>query len=333
MRDLDRRTFGKMLAAAPAAALATPARPGLTLPGEPAWAGWGQVRGMLTISAPGAGSYGLLAVRGPDSGIYYNFIGDSPTSWGGWRQIPGAGRTPSGPCVVDWDDLDDGNRLAVFVRDENSGIQFNFYVPEDRVWRGWQAIPGRGLTPSAPAAEWLDGRLYVFVRDENDGIQFNRLENFRDHSSWSGWRAVPGAGLTPSAPAAAFGNGRSSLSVVVRGLDNGIYENIASGDGEPTWSGWHELPGGGRTPSGPAAIETYSGQPPVIVQGLDGGVYYELRDPIVRRRPGPVWKEIPGGQRTSSAPGVALFDYFVHPLRFVFVRGLDNLIYYNYYQL
>ena len=93
--------------------------------------------------------------------------------------------------------------------------------------------PGRGLTPSEPAAVKFGNDLYVFVRGFGDGI----FQNRRHGSTWSGWSELPGGGLTPSGPAAVkFGN---DLYVFVRGTDDRIYQNKRHGS---TWSGWSELP-------------------------------------------------------------------------------------------
>ena len=112
-------------------------------------------------------------------------------------------------------------------------------------------IPGRGLTPSAPAADFR-GYPNLVVRDTNDGIQWNVLD--WDTKSWSGWSVIPGRGLTPSAPAAATGigaehggSGPTTETVVVRGLDNRVYQNINYfylNGGKPAWTSLSEVPGG-----------------------------------------------------------------------------------------
>src|SRR4051812_30849390 len=64
---------------------------------------------------------------------------------------------------------------------------------------------------------------------------------------------VAGGGLTPSAPAVVTGvqSGFSILDLFVRGVDSRIYENAFTHSGFP---GWSEVPGGGFTSSGPAAV-------------------------------------------------------------------------------
>ena len=59
------------------------------------------------------------------------------------------------------------------------------------------------------------------------------------------------------------------LHVFVRGLGNGIFVNQFNGT---SWTGWAELPGGGSTPSAPAAA-SYNGQLHVFVRGGDSRIY------------------------------------------------------------
>jgi hypothetical protein len=324
-----------MLAAAPVAALPTFRR---ALAAEP-WSIWTAVPGFgTTIDAPAAvrlGGAGLLylLVRGPESGIYFNRLDTSGGSevWSGWREIPGRGRTPSAPAVTPYEDHQ-GNDLAVFVRDYNNGIAYNRYSSHRDAWTGWSLVPGGGQTPSAPAVAYLGGLLHVFVQDTIGGIQYNRTEPYGD-TRWTGWRPVPGGGFTPSAPGAAFGaNGGSfALSVVARGFDNLVYENVLD---YPSfnWSGFHAIPGGQLTPGSPALV-TSSAQapPPVFVPSFGGRLYYNLRG-----APGSVlsgWNEMPGDRVTPSSPAAAEVHNLQGHYRYVFIRGLDNYIYYTYYQI
>jgi hypothetical protein len=56
----------------------------------------------------------------------------------------------------------------------------------------------------------------------------------------------------------------------VRGTDDRIYQNKLH---RSTWSGWSELPGGGLTPSGPAAARFGEDDLYVFVRGTDHGIY------------------------------------------------------------
>jgi hypothetical protein len=337
MRHFNRRDVTKMWAAAPGSALVPRGR--ATLVGTPPWTGWRVLPGGgSTIDAPAVGEIGGLLyvfVRGWNSGIYYNNVGISPDGTltsGGFREIPGGGRTPSAPVAIEWDDLDDHNSLAVFVRDESNRIKYIFYDHEHDTWKGWREVPGGGLTLSPPAVAWIGGTVNVYVRDLNNGIQQNRTAPLSG-SRWSGWREIPGDGHTPSAPAAAFGDGGpSSLSVVVRGFDDGIWENVLS---YPlfSWSLWRAVPGGLRTPDAPALVVGRPRQapPPVFARGFDNGIYYNLRG--AGGVPADEWMQFPGGGLTPSPP--AAFDIYGSPgnFRYVFMRYFDNQIYYNYYRL
>jgi hypothetical protein len=55
----------------------------------------------------------------------------------------------------------------------------------------------------------------------------------------------------------------------VRGNGDGIFQNRRRGS---SWSGWSELPGGGRTPSGPAAVK-FGEDLYVFVRGTDDSIY------------------------------------------------------------
>src|SRR4051794_24113482 len=140
MRGLSRRTFAGMLAAAPGSALPAPRAPAIIGPpwAPPAWQGRRQLgAGGRTISAPGAVYDGLLylVVRGLDSGIYYSVTNAGfENTWSPWREIPGGGRTPSGPAVAAWTGYPDGIDSVVLVRDESNGIQFNPYNDEQDTW-------------------------------------------------------------------------------------------------------------------------------------------------------------------------------------------------------
>jgi hypothetical protein len=355
MRGLSRRTFAGMLAAAaPGSVLPAPRAPAILRPPwwTPQWSGWFQVPGGgSTISAPGVIALDrsdnlYLVVRGLDSGIYYNSVFTPTSAWSGWREIPGGGRTPSGPALFAAELVNAYDNLGVVVRDEADGIQLNAYDPEHDSWTGWVVVPGRGLTPSGPVVAWDSGwgEVTVFVRDTDNGIQYNSwcFPCIGSEALWQGWREIPGGGRTLSTPSVSMhspGGPGFRTNVVVRGLDDAIYENYTDDNvdssGDSTWSGWREIPGGGRTASGPAtiAVDLSPAPPVVIVRGLDGGIYYDLRGPP--RRGVPSWREIPGGGRTPSAPAVADVPLGLgrgHARRYVFIRGVDNLIYYNYYE-
>jgi hypothetical protein len=86
------------------------------------------------------------------------------------------------------------------------------------------------------------------------------------------------------------------------------------------WSGWSEVPGGGATPSGPAAA-TYLGSEYLFVRGIDSRIY-------VNRLTGSSWTgwaEVPGGGATPNAPSVTVYNGTLR----LFVQGNDSRIYAN----
>jgi hypothetical protein len=55
----------------------------------------------------------------------------------------------------------------------------------------------------------------------------------------------------------------------VEGNDTRLYRNSIKGG---TWGGWKEVPGGGQTPDGPAAVLD-GDQMRLVVRGVDNNVY------------------------------------------------------------
>jgi hypothetical protein len=187
-------------------------------------------------------------------------------------------------------------------------------------FRDVRELFGSGRTPSAPVA--VAGHLFnqpsnvdileVFVRGNDDSIFVNAFF----HSGFGGWGLVEGGGLTPSEPAAVIHNG--VLKLFVRGLDGQIWENDFMGSPSTPnigWLGWNPVPGGGLTPSGPAAV-VHNGTLKLFVRGFDDGIW---------ENDGNGWFPVPGGGLTLAGPS-ALVDRGVLKL---FVTGLDQHIWEN----
>jgi hypothetical protein len=64
----------------------------------------------------------------------------------------------------------------------------------------------------------------------------------------------------------------NALHLFVRGTDNRIYVNLLSGT---SWTGWREVPGGGRTPAGPTAA-VFQSSLYLVVRGTDNRIYDNL---------------------------------------------------------
>ena len=241
------------------------------------WSGWSEVPGDgRTLSAPAVETLPnqvFLFVRGTDNAIYMNTL--NGTTWSGWSEVPGGGRTASAPAVA----LGPGGTLHLAVRSASNRIYYNRSVGVSSVgggynfstWTGWSEIPGGGLTPSAPAIRFVRWGVSVFVRGTDNGIYENTLNT--NFTGWSGWGEIPGGGRTTAGPAAAgwYGGGVPVWTyLVVQGTDGRIYDNTRSYPGG-SWTGWREIPGGGSTPSAPAAFSTPWNV--VYVRGTDNKIY------------------------------------------------------------
>jgi len=182
------------------------------------WSGWSEVPGGgLTPSEPEAVVFKnalYLFVRGTNSRIYLNRF--NGVSWSGWSEVPGGGLTLSGPGAAVFQ-----NALYLAVQGTDNRIYDNLLVVSN--WTGWMEVLGGGLIPSGPAAVAFNNQLRYFVRGTgtpNNRIYQNRLSPGPE-DDWSGWSEVAGNGLTPSGPGATAT--ASTLYLVVRGNDNGIY--------------------------------------------------------------------------------------------------------------
>lgn len=218
-----------------------------------------------------------------------------------WYQIPGNGRTPSGPASAVFND-----QLYLLVRGTDNGIYINTYG--NRSWgNSWQNIDG--ATPSQGALVTYRNNLYAIVRGTDNQIYINQNRG----NGFTRWQTIPGGGATSSGPAAAVYNGR--LYVIVRGTDDSIYANSMNSNG--SWSGWSNI--GGKTPSEPA-VGIYNGQLIVFVRGTDNNLWMNS---LGRNWSG--WQQVPGNGKTHSGPGVT-----VHNDRLIlFVQGTNDRIYQN----
>jgi hypothetical protein len=111
-------------------------------------------------------------------------------------------------------------------------------------------------------------------------------------ASWQGWHEVPGGGRTPGGPGVS-----ENPDVFVRGMDDTVFHNRLLGGSQ--WSGWQQLPGL-TTSSAPATTVQHSNVY-VFARANDGRIFYTRWDGVAAVS----WQEVPGGERTDAAVGVA----------------------------
>src|SRR6516165_6579293 len=200
------------------------------------------------------------------------------------QEVAGRGLTPSKPTAVSY--LQDGvYSLDVFIRGGDNHIYWNQATHTG--FSGWSQVPGDGATDSEPAAVYFNNLLRLFVR----GTDYHIYENDYNGTSWSGWFTIGvGNWQTLSGPAVFEANG--DRIVLVRGLDNQIYQTNGSSNG------WLHIPGG-STISEPTGIYK-SGEPSwhAFIRGGDNRIFQSQ---------GSVWSgwlEVPGGGLTLAGPSV-----------------------------
>src|SRR6266566_1974408 len=195
-----------------------------------AWSAWGYLAGAspntpVLVATPGMNRLDLI-VTGVDHRIWHAsapngvFTLNSAAIWD----------TPAGGTVATPAAVSDGTSLHVVVAGQDGGVWYNSLTLSSNTWGAWRYLNG-GTTTSAPALA-LDsaGTLHIIIRGQNGGI-------YHDTKPSGGvpgttWDSASG-GLASDAPAAnAVG---TSLVVLVRGSDNGLYFNTLTGT---TWGSW-----------------------------------------------------------------------------------------------
>ena len=88
------------------------------------------------------------------------------------------------------------------------------------------------------------------------------------------------------------------------------------------WTGWSGVPGGGFTPSTPAATDS-QGDLALVVRGSDNRLYLNW---LLPNHPWTGWGAVPGRGSTPSTPAATDFQ---GDLALV-VRGEDNQLYVNF---
>lgn len=162
-----------------------------------------------------------------------------------------------------------------------------------------------GSTLTAPALTEFGGNLLLFQTGRDGGLWYQGLTNVdASHSTWS-WSGAtpipgpPGTGIRTSLRPAIASSG-DQLHIIVVGNNEHIYHSALRLDG--SWSGWQEIPGGGRTEHGPAASTSPDGYLMVIHAGTNN-VQYVQRGRISTGAWEGSWSPMPYG-RTTSAPAL-----------------------------
>ncbi len=131
------------------------------------WNRWTNIGG-ITAGEPAATVYRgrlYLAVRGTDDKVYIRSMAGN--SWDKWTEVYGDGRTPSGPCLVNFQ-----NQLWIVARGADNRIYANVRSENGR-FDGWSQLPGNGLTGSNPSALVYRDRLYVMVQGTDKSVYWN----------------------------------------------------------------------------------------------------------------------------------------------------------------
>ena len=235
-------------------------------------------------------------------------------------ELPGDGRTPSGPGVVAGK-LSDFDFIEVFVRGNDDHVYLNVMyvgIQQQSDFTSWVPVPGDQSTISEPAAVIYNGVLKLFVRDQDSKIYEADFTGspIEPDTGWSPWSEVPGEGLTLSGPAAVVGQD-GVLRLFVRGFDDEIYENDLRGG---SFKEWRKVPAGGLTISTPAAV-VHNKLLKLFVRGIDNRIYendFAGSSFTVRQ-------EVHGGGLTLAGPSALVHQGILK----LFVTGLDDRVWEN----
>lgn len=167
----------------------------------------------------------FLFVVGVDSKIYYNMQAFAGV-WSGWTMIPD-GTTRGSVAAVVYRDL-----LHIFVLGDDGHIYMKILK---ETWSEWQNILGPWQAASAPAATVVNNKLAIVFRGNTCQIFFLEF----DGDQWGAIAEIPG-GFQTTETLATTCLPNNSLLVVMRGLDDRVFEQVRTADG--TWlPSWHEF--------------------------------------------------------------------------------------------
>jgi hypothetical protein len=295
------------------------------------WTGWFPAAPGFVTNVPLApvasflrGAVVWLFGTGQNGRIYANRSADGH-NWVGWSEVPGNGWTPSRVSAA----TGAHGEIVLTARGGDNAIYVNS-TPDGINWTGW--IDTGGATYFGPLAGYPYTNLFAVG---TDGEMFSNPTG--DLHNFGGWRVVPGNGVTNAELAMVNVNIPSLIiaqQLFHKGLDNRIYENTVSAQGNlsPSSMGhWTELPGNGMTDAAPTAASgpnTDLIDYCVFVKGLNSQRVYVNRIGPFSSFVG--WQEVPGGGLTNLAPtAVTSISVATSDRLFLFVVGLDNAPYLN----
>jgi parallel beta-helix repeat protein len=246
------------------------------------WSAWDTPGGATHDQPACAFQGGLLrvVVRGTDNGLWYNYRNDTSGVWGTWQSLggfvagppvlvasPGGWRldlmvqgggstiwhksflngvwsaawdTPSGSSLSPPVAGSDGLTLHVVVRGSDNGVWYNSLNFTSGLWSGWSSLGG--VTPTLPSLGVdASGTVHLVVMGLNGGI-YHKMKTAA--GVWTSIWDSAGGSTTNAVALETFG---TTLAIMVRGSDGGIWYNSLAGS---SWTGWVGL--GGATPSFPS---------------------------------------------------------------------------------
>jgi hypothetical protein len=238
-------------------------------------------------------THNSMYIQSVDAGASFSApINFSNTQFWAMSDYPWPVEAPNGTIVVGWEDNGAGGALDALLAVSNDGGA-SFGPPNDL------SNNPEGVSTEVITAFGSDGTLYVV---------------WEEH--FAGDESAPGEVLLRRAPGFGSGPGpgpAGNLSVVLRGTDNGIYQNRLTGSG---WLGWTAIPG--ATPLPPAMVK--NGEVlELVVQGTDSNLYHNRFDGTNWVG----WTALPGV--SIDTPALAMNNGMLE----LVVRGLDNGIFHN----
>jgi len=146
-----------------------------------------------------------------DNGIYRKTMNLFTTIWDSvWTKIPGATISPPTLEAVTLPSV----YLNLVVRGTDNGIYHKVWSSGSG-WTGWTNLGG--ATIDRPALWASSAYLHLFVRGADNGIYYKTMDLSTCvwTMSWTKWPGATSSGPTVEAE-----------TVVVRGMDNGIYATV-----------------------------------------------------------------------------------------------------------
>jgi cell wall-associated NlpC family hydrolase len=235
--------------------------------------------GALRVYQGGTGA----SAAGP---MFHQIRGADGQSWTGFQPLAGYNTTQPGDAKdMAIAGMPDGSAQVLVVGSDNR-VYHEIRSADGQSWTGLQPLPGYGTPDPANAkrvaiAALPDGSAQVLIVGW-DNVVYHEVRDV--DGSWTGFQPLSGYN-TPS-PAGAkdvaiAGMPDGSAQVMIVGMDDRVYHEIRSADGE-SWTGLQPLPGYGTPdPAGGKRVAIAGlpdGSAQVLIIGADNRVYHEIRD-------------------------------------------------------